>query len=265
MWSCLSLLLGLTLQAKVEGLLVLQRMDVKAVFFDLDDTLVPTHAADRSAHQAVTRLLAARLPHLDHQAVVDNFLLHFVSEPWDPQHLIDVTEWRSQLWNRGLLWQNIDDMDLARDLQNCFDSERLLAFQWADGVEVLVTKLQSHGVKVGIITNGHSKVQRAKLKACQAEDLFSVILVGGEEPNEKPHKDIFMKACKMVGCEPETAIMVGDNLKTDIQGGLNAKFLATIWVDLHGLGETVGGPKPHHIVRNILELHDILKQYGCPL
>ena len=44
---------------------------------------------------------------------------------------------------------------------------------------------------------------------------FSLLL--SEEPNEKPHKDIFMKACEMAGCKPEKSIMVGDNLKTDIQ------------------------------------------------
>ncbi|MCO5602677.1 hypothetical protein L7F22_056813 [Adiantum nelumboides] len=205
-------------------------MVMEAVFFDLDDTLVLTHAADKSAHRAVTRLLAAHLPHIDHQAVLDSFLVHFVSEPWDPHHQIDVTEWRSQLWNRGLLCQNVDDMDLARDLQSCFDSERLLAFRWADGVEALVMGLQSHDVKVGIITNGHSKVQRAKLKACKAENLFTVIVVGGEELNEKPHKEIFLKACKMAGCEPEKAIMVGDNLKTDIQKQLSEKQMR--WANL---------------------------------
>lgn len=38
-----------------------------------------------------------------------------------------------------------------------------------------------------------------------------------EEPNQKPHKDIFLKACKLADCKPEETIMVGDNLKTDIQ------------------------------------------------
>jgi N-acylneuraminate-9-phosphatase len=38
-----------------------------------------------------------------------------------------------------------------------------------------------------------------------------------EEPNQKPHKDIFLKACKLAGCNPEETMMVGDNLKTDIQ------------------------------------------------
>lgn len=95
------------------------------------------------------------------------------------------------------------------------------------------------------------QVQRKKLKACKADLLFDTILVGGgnlvpllmysctslssqahdrfsfckngflvdiaEEPNQKPHKSIFLKACRLAGCNPEETIMVGDNLKTDIQ------------------------------------------------
>ncbi|KAI5056576.1 hypothetical protein GOP47_0028394 [Adiantum capillus-veneris] len=221
-----------------------QKMEVKAVFFDMDDTLVPSHAADTCAFLAVARLLASRAPHVDHQAVIDKFLLLFFAQPWDPHHQIDVTEWRSQLWNRALLCQNVEDMDLARDMQTCFDAERLRVFRWGEGVEALVRRLQAQGYKTGIITNGHSKIQRAKLKACRAEELFGVILVGGEQPDEKPHKDIFLKACKMVGCEPDKAIFVGDTLKTDIQGGFNAGFLATVWIDIHGSGRPKGKALP---------------------
>lgn len=236
---------------------------VEAVFFDLDDTLVLTHAADQSALRAVQCLLAQRFPHLHHPAVVHHFLQDFLSQPWDPHHQIDVTEWRSQIWYRSLQHLGVDDIQLARDLQDCFDKERMLAFQWAEGVEATVKDLQSQGVKVGIITNGHPKVQRAKLKACRAEELFNTILVGGEEPNQKPHKDIFLKACSLVDCKPEKAMMVGDKLDTDIQGGLNAGFLATIWVNVHQVeGALEDGARPHHSVMNIADLRNVLRHYG---
>lgn len=236
---------------------------VEAVLFDLDDTLVLTHSADKTAHQAVKRLLAQRVPHLDHHTVVDHFIEGFVSQPWDPHHQIDVAEWRAQLWNKGLLCQGAADMELARDLQKCFDEERMLSFRWAEGVEVLIRNIQHQGVKVGIITNGHPKIQRAKLKACKAELLFDTILVGGEEPHQKPHKDIFLKACRLIGCKPEKAMMVGDSLKADIQGGLNAGFMVTVWVNVHNLEEIpMGQSRPHHSVMNIADLQEVLKHYG---
>jgi HAD superfamily hydrolase (TIGR01549 family) len=51
------------------------------------------------------------------------------------------------------------------------------------------------------------------------KNILILVLFGfiAEEPNQKPHKDIFLKACKLTGSKPENSIMVGDNLKTDIQ------------------------------------------------
>lgn len=124
----------------------------------------------------------------------------------------------------------------------------------------MVQRLHKFGIKVGIITNGHFLVQRNKLKACKADLLFDTILVGGEEPNQKPHKSIFLKACSLAGCNPEETIMVGDNLKTDIQGAQNAGFLATVWVNLHNLEDLpAGGATPDHVISNILELPELLK------
>ena len=73
--------------------------------------------------------------------------------------------------------------------------------------------INSKGLEMCIITNGHHRVQRDKLEACSAYTLFENIIVGGEEVlagrKEKPDRGIFMKACKYVGCLPSEAIHVG--------------------------------------------------------
>ncbi|KAJ7199720.1 hypothetical protein O6H91_Y497300 [Diphasiastrum complanatum] len=242
---------------------------VRAVFFDLDDTLVLTHSATSAAYHALQAFLSTRLHSpaaadaVDGDALVRHFDRSLETQPWDPSNQIDVTEWRAGLWSKALQAQGIQDIELARELQTCFDKERLLAFQWAAGVEVIVKNLLAQGVKVGLITNGHMKVQRAKLRACKADELFEIILVGGEEANEKPHKDIFVKACDLAGCKPEEAIMIGDNLKTDIQGGLNAGFQGTIWVNIHNLEKVpIESGQPHYIISKIGDLPEVLKSFG---
>ncbi|XP_002981340.2 N-acylneuraminate-9-phosphatase [Selaginella moellendorffii] len=230
-----------------------------AVFFDLDDTLVLTHAATKIANDAVKAVLANRAPSSNADEVVSAFLEGFSSSPWDPVGQVDVTEWRARIWHVALQKWSVQDIELARDLQACFDRERMLAFQWAEGVEALVRELQNQGLKVGLITNGHTVVQRAKLEACKAQELFNVILVGGEEPREKPYKEIFLKACELAGCDPRESVMVGDNLSTDIQGGLNAGFLATIWVNLHGHPPS-SSIHPSYTISSIAELPCVLKE-----
>ncbi|CAK9275051.1 unnamed protein product [Sphagnum jensenii] len=238
--------------------------NLEAVFFDLDDTLVLTHAADTVAYKAVQALVQQRIPLMNGDEMLKVFIAKFDVQPWDLTHQVEVTEWRARIWGEALKSQGVEDMELARDMQHCFDEERMLSFQWVPGVEAMVRSLHAQGIKVGIITNGHFSVQRTKLKACKADQLFDMILVGGEEPNQKPHKDIFLKACKLTGSKPENSIMVGDNLKTDIQGAQNAGFLATVWVNVHNLeGPPAGGPVPHHIIPNIGELPGVLEEFGA--
>ena len=67
--------------------------------------------------------------------------------------------------------------------------------------------MRASGLHTVIITNGHADIQRTKLKACKAVDLFDGIIVGGEEVlagrKEKPHPSIFIAACKLAGCRLE--------------------------------------------------------------
>lgn len=114
-----------------------------------------------------------------------------------------------------------------------------------------------------IITNGHHQVQRDKLAACKAEELFQHIILGGEEVlegrPEKPAESIFQKACGLAGVEPGEAIHVGDSLGTDVQGALNAKLRAGVWVNVKGVPSApADGPQPHFTISVVTELPGVL-------
>jgi HAD superfamily hydrolase (TIGR01450 family) len=70
----------------------------------------------------------------------------------------------------------------------------------------------------------------------------AVAVAGGARPVVigKPHRPIFDMAIERLACAPAEAVMVGDNLATDIAGG-RAAGLHTVWVDpsaaLTGTGE----------------------------
>ena len=104
-----------------------------------------------------------------------------------------------------------------------YDNTRLGEFKFSTEVRRIIRHLEDKGLAIVIITNGHHKIQRAKLDACQAHLYIpdpARILVGGEEVlngrAEKPSASIFLQACIAVGCAPREAIHVGDNLKTDV-------------------------------------------------
>ncbi|VEN41726.1 unnamed protein product [Callosobruchus maculatus] len=111
---------------------------------------------------------------------------------------------------------------------------------------------------VGLITNGPSAGQWEKVDRLNLKPLFDVILVSGDLPWEKPQKRIFQEACDMLGVVPSQTIMIGDKLETDIQGGINARVGATIWIPPNNRTLNVGDPTPDMIIKNVTELKALI-------
>eukprot|EP00238_Polyblepharides_amylifera_P004699 CAMPEP_0196584698 /NCGR_PEP_ID=MMETSP1081-20130531/48116_1 /TAXON_ID=36882 /ORGANISM="Pyramimonas amylifera, Strain CCMP720" /LENGTH=249 /DNA_ID=CAMNT_0041906001 /DNA_START=23 /DNA_END=769 /DNA_ORIENTATION=+ len=245
-------------------------MKVKAVFFDLDDTLVLTSKHGERAWTEVGKLAKSKKPQLDEKALLEAYKKRFVATPWDITYKVEVTEWRSGMWSESLKEQNIDDLVLARELQGCFDEVRLSNFPFEKGTKEMLDKLHAQGIKTGIITNGHYKVQQDKIKACKAAEWFDIIINGGEEViagrKEKPDASIFLKACKIAGVSPNEAVHVGDSLSTDIQGGINAGVAATVFVSQTLAIPPPSGPQPTFTVRTAVETVECIeKMHGGKL
>ncbi|KAI7844832.1 hypothetical protein COHA_001486 [Chlorella ohadii] len=198
---------------------------LKAVFFDLDDTLVLTEDCDRAAFACVAQLAEELLPGCNGRRLVNEWRPLFYASPWCPEGK---------------------------------------HFRFGEGVEPMVAALQQRGLQTVVITNGHATVQRQKLEACAAGRLFRHILVGGEEVacggHEKPHPSIFHKACSLAGCLPEEAVHVGDSLVADVNGALRAGLAAAVWINRNGERPVPTGLRPAAILSSVLELPSALEQ-----
>ncbi|PRW20863.1 N-acylneuraminate-9-phosphatase [Chlorella sorokiniana] len=237
---------------------------LKAVFFDLDDTLVLTEDCDRAAFACVAQLAEELLPGCNGRRLVNEWRPLFHASPWCPEGKVEVEAWRAQLWLQAMGRQGHSDTDAAAALQRCFSSTRLQHFRFGEGVEPMVASLQQRGLQTVVITNGHATVQRQKLEACAAARLFRHILVGGEEiargGHEKPHPSIFHKACSLAGCLPEEAVHVGDSLLADINGALRAGLAGAVWINRNGERPVPTGLRPAAILSSVLELPSALEQ-----
>ena len=112
-------------------------------------------------------------------------------------------------------------------------------------------------------TDGHRDIQRAKLaapKIAGALGKFDHIIVGGEQPFEKPHPSIFETALKLVSVEAKDVIHVGDSLTTDIGGGIAANLRATVWVNASGKPPPEGRPEPTFEVSTVFELPGVIEK-----
>ena len=201
-------------------------MVLKAIFFDLDDTLVATSDCDARAYLEVAAVASGRLrSEINVNKLIEDFKKSLEHSPWCPDMSVDVDEWRGRLWSSALCEQGVKHhAELGRELHEKFNHCRLANFSFLPEVPQIIQQLLSKNIRVAIITNGHHRVQREKLSACKANLLFpeeSQIIIGGEEElagrKQKPAAEIFFRACRATFCKPEEAIHVGDNLLTDVQ------------------------------------------------
>ncbi len=236
---------------------------LKAIFFDMDETLCGTSQADKSAGQKFAAWIQQTYPQVsDPQAFLQRYLQGVYKKlnaefPQLVALLPDENAFRYGLIQTILAENGIHiDAEQAQQAQHYFDSARMGAFTFFPGVKEMLTDLRKH-YKLVVITNGPIFSQHPKLKATQMDEWVDHIIVGGEEPEEKPAASIFQKALNLVDVKPEEALHIGDSLAADIAGANNMGILS-VWVNATGASNPTE-ITPNFEIRETVELKEILK------
>ena len=96
------------------------------------------------------------------------------------------------------------------------------------GVHEMLKALSAGSLALGLVTNGSSRSQRAKIEALGIAGYFGVILVSKEQGVRKPDPEIYHRALQALVSAPSQTIFVGDNPEADIDGPAKVG-LKTIW------------------------------------
>ncbi|MBE4265113.1 HAD family hydrolase [Vibrio parahaemolyticus] len=229
----------------------------------MDETLCGTSQADKAAGQKFAAWIQQTYPQVsDPQAFLQRYLQGVYKKlnaefPQLVALLPDENAFRCGLIQTILAEDGIHiDAEQAQQAQHYFDSARMGAFTFFPGVKEMLTDLRKH-YKLVVITNGPIFSQHPKLKATQMDEWVDHIIVGGEEPEEKPAASIFQKALNLVDVKPEEALHIGDSLAADIAGANNMGILS-VWVNATGASNPTE-ITPNFEIRETVELKEILK------
>ncbi|CAE6877924.1 hypothetical protein ACOMICROBIO_FLGHMIGD_00040 [Vibrio sp. B1FLJ16] len=236
---------------------------LKAIFFDMDETLCGTSQADKVAGQEFAAWIKTTYPQLtDPEAFLQRYLQGVYKKlnaefPQLVALLPNENAFRCGLIKTILAEQGIEvSAEEAQQAQNFFDSARMNAFSFLPGVKEMLVELRQHYTLV-VITNGPIFSQHPKLAATNMSEWVDHIIVGGEEPEEKPAASIFHKALSLAGVKPQESLHIGDSLAADIAGA-NDMDILSVWVNPTG-SENPTAIEPDYEVRNTVELKEILK------
>ena len=117
-------------------------------------------------------------------------------------------------------------------------------------------RLKKTGIRMGLLTNGRSESQRAKIDKYDLAGFFDHIQIEEEFGIGKPDERAFLNALDVLGVTPADAWMVGDNLEWDVHGAQRVGIYA-VWMDAHGNGLPDGSTvHPDRTIRSLSELLD---------
>jgi HAD superfamily hydrolase (TIGR01509 family) len=223
-------------------------MPLRAIFFDLDDTLCDTIGArPQRARNAFGPLCRDNL-HLDIEALIARCL-----EPLEEPRSIRGP--RVVLAELGLEGTPAGEEVMRRFLG---EHEHLVLFPGARGVIVALSRRYT----LGIITNAAEWYQAAKLRHVGLEPYFRHVLISGAFGCAKPDPRIFRHALTLAGVAPHEAVFVGDRLDLDVAGA-KAVGMHAIWFNHWGGEVREGDARPDATIRHLSELPGAIEALGA--
>lgn len=256
-------------------------MSLKALLFDLDDTLVVDEAVSKQTFAAVGQLAAKHGVESDRlQRVAREIAKKLHREgPCYPYcrgigisafeclwgkfegatpELTALREWshafRVEVFDRALREQLIDNSPLALELSMAWSATRRKNQRlMPDAVETLA-RLSNYSI--GLLTNGAPDLQREKLAASGLGSFFKAVAVSGEHGIGKPKPEIFQILLNELGVTASEAVMVGNSLERDIAGA-NAAGIPSIWIKVAGSEEHFD-TTPTFTIHGLAELPKVL-------
>ncbi|MFQ6137464.1 MAG: HAD family hydrolase, partial [Candidatus Hydrothermarchaeales archaeon] len=182
--------------------------EIKAIFFDLDNTLYDYNSSSEYSKNKVFSYLLNRYPHLKQEDILSSYekiIQEAVEE--EVKGIYDAWD-RQKRFSKLLLSLGLKDDELSKKLVTIFAEARAESSKPYPEAHDVLSKLREKYV-LGIITNGPSVYQREEISLLKLESYFSHILIAEEVGFRKPAKEIFQMALKKVACHPEEAVMVG--------------------------------------------------------
>lgn len=180
--------------------------ELRAVLFDLDNTLYPEEEFVVSGFRAAAQCLATHI-HLDAQALLEQMLY------------ILRAHGRGRVFDILLQELEIDSTTWLPTLLQVYRSHRPVLSLFSEAPAIL-RALKDRGLRLGLVTDGMASTQRRKIVALGLEAYMDAIVCTSElgEDYAKPSPIPFEVALTLLNVAPEVAAYVADDISKDFAG-----------------------------------------------
>lgn len=205
-------------------------MSIKAITFDLDDTLWHNQHAIPEAERRTFEYLVTHCPNISNFHSIESIrrlIAQVLAE--QPEFIHRISRLRIVALTRALIESGYADDVAQRHAQAAFDIFLDARHQVTFFTHALQILEQLHNrFQLGALTNGNADINRLPIKP-----YFDFSFCAEEFGSSKPDPTLFRAALDHTGLQPEQCIHVGDNYDHDVIGARQAGFHA-IWVNFDG-------------------------------
>ena len=226
---------------------------IEFLFLDLDDTILDFARAERVALEKTLRAFGVEptAERMDRYSRINK-------DCWKRMERGELTKDRLRTVRFALFFEALG---LCADVEAVADTyvENLSMGHWfLPGAEEAVARL-SKRYRLFLASNGMAAVQRGRMTSANLYRFFEQSFVSEEMVAAKPSRAYFDAAFSRIpDFDHSRAMMVGDSLTSDIQGGINAG-IATCWVN-PGHKPRRADIVPDHEITALSELEALLER-----
>ena len=198
---------------------------IEFLLLDLDDTILDFHKAERIAIAKSIRDFGVEPT----EAVLGRY--HVINKwHWEQLELGKMTREEVLVGRFAMLFQEMGITVNAVDVARAYEKNLAIGHYFLPGAEEAVDTLHKK-YRLFLVSNGTASVQKGRMTRANLYRFFEKVFVSQEIGHNKPAKAYF-DACfaQIPDFDPVKAVIVGDSLSSDIQGGINAG-IKTCWVN----------------------------------
>jgi putative hydrolase of the HAD superfamily len=233
----------------------------QAILFDMDDTLIVWDKPPETVWAYAANLYLSEYNGLDAAGLCK--AIHATRDwYWKDQERhrsgrLELYIARREVVRLALKSLDIDNPALAGNIADAFSAEREKDEVLVPGAIETLETLRAKGLKLALITNGGSPLQRRKINKFQLAPHFDNILIEGEFGCGKPDERVFKHTLANLSVTPAQAWMVGDDSARDI-APCNALGIFSVWVNGFTDKPPDAKARPDRTIKSIAEIPALL-------
>jgi 2-haloalkanoic acid dehalogenase type II len=229
-------------------------MTIKAITFDLDDTLWDVSPVISRAEQQVHDWLTRYFPAITKIYSIEN-LRELRTRLTDElaEHAHNFTHLRRETIYRAAQAAGYDPQAVADSALKVFmDARHEVEFY-----EEVLNTLESLSQRyiLGALSNGNADLTRVGI-----DHHFKFHLSAVKVGKPKPHATMFKIACELARAHPFEVVHIGDHPEHDVAGAA-AIGMRTIWINRNNL-EWNGDKSPDAVICNLTEIEALLSAWN---